>query len=63
VGFVALKPGRSADPETIRAWANARLGKTQRLADLQILDSIPRSHIGKVMKRELRETYVGAAKS
>ncbi len=63
VGFVALKPGQSADPETIRAWANARLGKTQRLADLQILDSIPRSHIGKVMKRELRETYVGAAKS
>lgn len=42
------------DPEAIRAWANERLGKTQRLADVRIVDELPRSAIGKVLKRELR---------
>jgi acyl-CoA synthetase (AMP-forming)/AMP-acid ligase II len=61
VGYVTLKPGQTASAETIREWANARLGKTQRLSDLIILDAIPRSHIGKVMKKELREGYKGPA--
>jgi acyl-CoA synthetase (AMP-forming)/AMP-acid ligase II len=59
VGFVSLKPGAQASAEEIRAWTNGRLGKTQRLADLQILEHLPRSHIGKVLKRELREGYKG----
>ena len=63
VGYVVLKPGADAGAEEIRAWANGRLGKTQRLADLRILATIPRSHIGKVLKRDLRDGYDGAAKS
>ena len=53
VGFYvgAAKPGE------ILAWANARLGKTQRLADLRRIDALPRSAIGKVLKRELRDLY------
>jgi len=61
VGYVSLKPGASAAPEDIRQWANGQLGKTQRLSDLVILDTLPRSHIGKVMKRELRDGYKGEA--
>ncbi|HEX5379446.1 MAG TPA: class I adenylate-forming enzyme family protein [Phenylobacterium sp.] len=61
VAFVALKPGQSATADEIRTSVNARLGKTQRLADLIILDSLPRSHIGKVLKRELRDDYKGVA--
>jgi acyl-CoA synthetase (AMP-forming)/AMP-acid ligase II len=61
VAFVALKPGQSTPPDEIRAAVNAKLGKTQRLADLIILDSLPRSHIGKVLKRELRDDYKGVA--
>jgi long-chain acyl-CoA synthetase len=57
VAFVALKPGFALQAEEIKAWVNARVGKTQRLAALQIVDSLPRSHIGKVLKRELRESY------
>jgi acyl-CoA synthetase (AMP-forming)/AMP-acid ligase II len=57
VGFVALQPGASATGEEIRAFANARLGKTQRLAEVQVLEHLPRSHIGKVLKRELRDSY------
>ena len=44
-------------PEALRAWANERLGKTQRLADLRYLPELPRSDIGKVLKRQLRDGY------
>ena len=61
VAFVALKGGAQAAPADLIAWVNGKLGKTQRLADLQILESLPRSHIGKVLKRELRDAYKGPA--
>ena len=38
-------------------WVNARLGKTQRVSALTIVDSLPRSAIGKVLRRELRDLY------
>ena len=38
-------------------WANAQLGKTQRLSDLRFIDELPRSDIGKVFKRQLRDAY------
>lgn len=56
VAFV-VAPG--SDPEALRAAANARVGKTQRLAALVLVDELPRSHIGKVLKRELRDGFQG----
>ena len=61
VAFVALKPGQTIAPDALKEWVNAKLGKTQRLADLQLVDQLPRSHIGKVLKRELRDAYKGTA--
>jgi long-chain acyl-CoA synthetase len=61
VAFVALRPGRTLATDELKAWLNGRVGKTQRLADLQIVEALPRSHIGKVLKRELRDAYRGAA--
>ncbi len=55
VGFVVRAPGAAADAAALRAWANARLGKSQRLSALHLLAELPRSAIGKVLKRELRE--------
>jgi len=49
----------SADPEAIRAEANRALGKTQRIARIEVLDELPRSPIGKVLKRELRDHFGG----
>ena len=46
------------DVESIRQWANARLGRTQRLAGLRGIDELPRSAIGKVLRRELRERWL-----
>jgi acyl-CoA synthetase (AMP-forming)/AMP-acid ligase II len=53
VGFVVLKDG-AADPAAIMAAVNARLGKTQRLAALHAIAEMPRSHIGKLLKTDLR---------
>ncbi len=55
---VAFVVSRGAEAETLRAFANARLGKMQRIAAVELVDELPRSHIGKVLKRELRDAYV-----
>jgi long-chain acyl-CoA synthetase len=56
VAFVVLKPGANAGANEVQQWTNERVGKTQRLALVQIMPSLPRSAIGKVLKRELRDT-------
>lgn len=60
VAYVVVR-GDAPSPQELREWANAQLGKTQRLADLQFIQELPRSEIGKVLKRELRERYVAPA--
>jgi acyl-CoA synthetase (AMP-forming)/AMP-acid ligase II len=57
VAFVVRRAGRDDAPAAIQRWLNERVGKTQRLADLRLLDELPRSAIGKVLKRELRDGY------
>lgn len=57
VAFVVGQPGREPTAEALKSWANERLGKTQRLTDLRYIDELPRSAIGKVLKRELRDAY------
>jgi acyl-CoA synthetase (AMP-forming)/AMP-acid ligase II len=59
VAFVVLRAAAPDTAEQIRTWTNERLGKTQRLSALEVLPSLPRSAIGKVLKRELREQYAG----
>ena len=61
VAFVAVKG--AADPAEIRSFVNGQVGKTQRLADVKIVDSLPRSHIGKVLKRDLRDSWQKAPSS
>jgi acyl-CoA synthetase (AMP-forming)/AMP-acid ligase II len=53
-----LRPNASITKEALLAWVNARLGKTQRLADLLFIGDLPRNEIGKTLKRQLREQYV-----
>ena len=58
VGFVVLKSGVSIDAlEDIRTVTNSRLGKTQRVSALHAIAEMPRSHIGKLLKTELRELF------
>ena len=54
VGFYVSRED-AATSEAILAATNAKLGKTQRLSALHAADELPRSAIGKVLKRELRD--------
>jgi acyl-CoA synthetase (AMP-forming)/AMP-acid ligase II len=51
------RDGATANEAEVMAWANSQLSKTQRLVGVEFRDSLPRSTIGKIMKRELREPY------
>jgi acyl-CoA synthetase (AMP-forming)/AMP-acid ligase II len=55
VGFVRLVGGSNAKTGDILERVNAQLGKTQRISLLFEIDEMPRSHIGKLLKTELRE--------
>jgi long-chain acyl-CoA synthetase len=55
--FVVLKPGQAVTTKELLEWSNCQLGKTQRLCSLQFLDELPRSAIGKVLKRTLRDGF------
>ena len=41
-------------------WTNRQLGKAQRVAAIEVATSLPRSDIGKVLKRQLREAWIHA---
>ena len=57
MALVVRRDGAVVAEAEVMAWANGQLGKTQRLAAVEFRDSLPRSTIGKIMKRELREPY------
>lgn len=57
LGLVVCKVGETTTADAILEFANEKLGKTQRLAGVEFRDELPRSTIGKVLKRELREPY------
>ncbi len=57
VAFVVRHVESRTSAAEILSWANQRLGKTQRLKGLRFTDELPRSAIGKVLKRELRESW------
>lgn len=59
--FVVMRNGASVDAEDLRQWLNARVGKTQRLSYCRIVPSLPRSSIGKVLKRQLRDEFNASA--
>lgn len=57
LGLVVLNDGHDGCEAELLDWANRQLGKTQRLAALERRPELPRSTIGKVLKRELRAPY------
>jgi acyl-CoA synthetase (AMP-forming)/AMP-acid ligase II len=58
--FVVLKKNATVDAAALKTWTNDRVGKFQRLADVHLVETLPRSAIGKVLKRELRDKRLAA---
>ncbi|KIN63492.1 4-coumarate-CoA ligase [Sulfitobacter noctilucicola] len=57
LGLVVLRNGATRSADDIRDRANGVLGKSQRLAGVEIRNSLPRSTIGKILKKDLRVPY------
>ena len=57
LAVVVPSAGASLDTEALVSWANARLGKQQRIAAAASVEALPRNPNGKVLKRELRRHY------
>lgn len=57
LAFVVLRDRANATGETMREWINARVGRQQRVAAVELRDALPRNPAGKVLKRELRAPY------
>jgi len=57
VAFVVLHAEATTTGDELLQWTNARVGKMERLAAVKVIESLPRSPIGKVLKRELRDVY------
>lgn len=53
--FVVLKPGETATPDEILEWAKTRLTGYKRPKELEFVDALPLSQVGKVLRRVLRE--------
>lgn len=51
-------PGTELDPEAIRAAANGRVAKHQRISVVQIRRRLPRNALGKVLKNVLAAEYL-----
>ena len=57
LALVVRRPDGAATADELRDYCNERVGKAQRLAGVELRDSLPRSAIGKVLKRELKGPY------
>ncbi len=57
MALVVAKPLSVTDAEALRQWVNHQVGRTQRLAALEYRSELPRSAVGKILKRELRAPY------
>ena len=53
IAFVVLAD-EAVDPAEIREWVNERVTPYKKLRDIRVLDEIPVSAAGKVLRRELR---------
>jgi long-chain acyl-CoA synthetase len=57
VAYVKLKPGQSATEEALKKFLAERLNKIEMPKEIIFKDALPKTLIGKLSKKELREEY------
>ncbi|HEY0382661.1 MAG TPA: long-chain fatty acid--CoA ligase [Candidatus Elarobacter sp.] len=63
VAAVVVREGEPADEEALRGWLGEKLAKWQTPDKIVFVDAIPRTGVGKFLKRDLREKYKGLLSS
>jgi long-chain acyl-CoA synthetase len=54
-GYVTLRPGAEADGDALKDWLNQRMGKHERVDTVVIREQLPKTMIGKLDRKALRE--------
>lgn len=58
VAAIVLEPGASVDAAALRAWAKQRLAAYKVPKRIHIVDELPKSMIGKVLRRKVRDQLI-----
>lgn len=58
VAVLQLRPGRSVQPEEVIAFTKARIGSVKAPKQVEIWPDLPRSKVGKVLKKDIRATVL-----
>ena len=59
--FVVLKPGASARVEDLKSHCAVNLAEFKRPTDIEIRETLPKSAVGKILRRELRDEQAALA--
>ncbi len=60
-GYVVLKPGATATPEEVRDFVAGQVAHYKRLGSVTVLDAIPKSASGKILRRVLKAEAIAQA--
>lgn len=58
VAVLQLRPGRTVQPEELIAFTKARIGSVKAPKQVEIWPDLPRSKVGKVLKKDIRATVL-----
>lgn len=58
VAVLQLRPGRTVQPEEVIAFTKARIGSVKAPKQVEIWPDLPRSKVGKVLKKDIRATVL-----
>lgn len=61
VAVLQLHAGRQVDPEEIKAFVKSRIGSVKAPKQIEVWLDLPRSKVGKVLKKDVRTTLLQAA--
>ncbi|WP_246804247.1 AMP-binding enzyme [Desulfosarcina cetonica] len=61
--FVVLKPGKTATAEELMAYCTEKLAKYKWPAEIEFREELPKTNVGKILKKDLRAMELGKTES
>jgi acyl-CoA synthetase (AMP-forming)/AMP-acid ligase II len=54
---VVLRPGHQADEQQLIDWSRDKVGAVKRVTSVEFTDALPKSAVGKVLRREVKKRF------